>query len=108
MWFLIGKWTILGAERSRGWLRPGWLAKLAKTVGTKRSYLQRSVPIQPKTSGILPGAPSPDVFEKWLEDFSQQAQQYVLRCIDADFAQVSVIFVLERGRLERIRPEILF
>ena len=54
MWFLIGKWTILGAWRSRGSLGPSWLAEFAKNVGTKRSYLQKSQTIQPKTSEILP------------------------------------------------------
>ena len=32
----------------------GWLPRKLKKVGTKRSYLQRSASIQPKTSGILP------------------------------------------------------
>ena len=34
--------------------RSGWLPRKLKKVGTKRSYLQRSAPIQPKTSENLP------------------------------------------------------
>ena len=44
-----------GGRRGPGaaWGLAGWASELKK-VGTKRSYLQRSVPIQPKTSEMLP------------------------------------------------------
>ena len=59
----IGKWVISGAYRSRGWLRPGWLAEFAKNVGTKRSY---TPPLGGKKTQAFLVAPQKGSFVGWL------------------------------------------
>ena len=54
---------ISGAYRSRGWLRPGWLAEFAKNVGTKRSY---TPPLGGKKTQAFLVAPQKGSFVGWL------------------------------------------